>query len=48
MTWFTFISKWQIIREDLISRNFAYAKFRETKTLGTISQFTVPIVLMDP
>ena len=30
-------------REDLISRNFAYAKFREYKTLAKISEFTVSI-----
>ena len=28
-------------REDLISRNFAYAKFRENKALAKISEFTV-------
>ena len=27
--------------EDFISRNFAYAKFRENKTLAKISEFTV-------
>ena len=31
---------WQF-RDTLFSRNFAYAKFRENKTLAKISEFTV-------
>ena len=30
-----------LIREDLFSRNFPYAKFRKNKTLTKISKFTV-------
>ena len=40
MAWFTYISK-RHIASVLLSRNFAYAKFREIKTLAKVSEFTV-------
>ena len=45
MAYFTDIIKLQIdfaiLQEFNFSRNFAYAKFRENKTLAKISEFTV-------
>ena len=42
-TWFTYIRERQRSRhftKDLFSRNFAYAKFLENKTLAKFSEFT--------